>query len=103
MVLEYFLYLNAEIEQGATAAKIQSFPTASCRRIFVLLKGLTERAPIKKALATLLAVNSAIFIRTAPFQGFFSRRLLQAYIGQRNDNADCRDDGGDCVDQEHRT
>lgn len=35
-------------------------------------------------------------------QGFFSRRLLQAYIGQRNDNADCRDDGGDCVDREHR-
>ncbi len=34
-------------------------------------------------------------------QGFFIRRLLQAYIGQRNDNADCRDDGGDCVDQEH--
>lgn len=35
-------------------------------------------------------------------QGFFIRRLLQAYIGQRNDNADCRDDGGDCVDREHR-
>lgn len=31
-------------------------------------------------------------------QGFFSWRLLQAYIGQRNDNADCRDGGGYCVD-----
>lgn len=33
--------------------------------------------------------------------GLFSWRLLQAYIGQRDDNADACDSGGYCVDGEH--